>query len=331
MTDTNKPEEKTTEAKRSYCRKTGLIIFILLLLLLASGLVYGYLQWKKIDSQLSQLTNEIKDSDHSASLTNLQNTVNIMQESLQKSQNLSGQQEQLLSEWRAAQSGDMNKWHAAQAEYLIHFANNQLQFAHNIPVAIQLLQQAEKELASAQDPLLLEVRKSIASDLVNLQALPTVDVTAIFLKLNALNDLVDKLPLPAKPLEPEPQNTSESNAGWKSFLSGLNKIVIVRKNDASALPLVLPDEKIFLYQNLHAQLESASWALLNENAAIYAASLARADAWIKQYFVQDAAETKSMLQQLSELQKINIQPPAVSLTNTLQSLNAYQTQTRPKA
>jgi len=77
-------------------------------------------------------------------------------------------------------------------------------------------------------------------------------------------------------------------------------------------------KKIFLYQNLHAQINYAAWGLLHENTAIYAASLAQASNWIKQYFVQDSQTTQFILQQLTELQKINVKPASTTLSNTLQ-------------
>src|SRR5438045_770691 len=93
--------------------------------------------------------------------------------------------------------------------------------------------------------------------------------------------------------------------------------------DSGQLPLILPDEKIFLYQNLHAQLENAMWAVLQQNADIYQSSLKRASAWVQLYFAQDAAQTKIMLQNLEELQKINIQPTSINLAATLQLFDQY--------
>lgn len=320
MTD----EEKPVKTSRSFW--TGICIFISVVtaVVCVTGLAYCYLQVADVDNRFAKIQSELQKPEMSGqqdSIISLQNAVNTMQQSMQKSQELSAQQEKLIAEWRAAQNGDLNKWHVAQAGYLIKMANDQLQYMHNIKLAIQILQQADKELQSSQDAGLLELRKSLATDIANLQALQPVDVTAVFLQLNAINNLVDKLPLPIQPLkQDETQNTvsgqtSKWKAGLDSVWAGLNKIVIIRKNDASALPLVLPEEKIFLYQNLHAQLESASWGLLHDNAEVYTTSLERARGWIAQYFVQDAPETKSLLQQLAELQKINIQAPVMTLSS----------------
>ena len=321
MTESEIKEEPGKKG-RSIWVKIGIFFSTIAIVILVIAYAYAYFELLRLNQQLLQVS---APSNHADALTEMQNKINVLQQSMQKSETLSSQQEQLLSEWKQAQAGDLSQWHVVQAEYLVRMANDQLFFAHQVQTALQLLQAADKELQFSQNPVLLNIRKSIATDLANLQALPSVDVTAIFLRLNAMHDVIDKLPLPIQPLKAEQTSSSHQASTWKaglqSAVDALNKIVIIRKNDASALPLVMPDEKIFLYQNLHAQVDQAAWGLLHENPAIYVSSLARAISWIQQYFVQDAAETKSMLQQLMELQKINVQPASVTLSTTCNCLS----------
>src|SRR5690606_13655219 len=76
--------------------------------------------------------------------------------------------------------------------------------------------------------------------------------------------------------------------------------------------------KTFLYQNLQASLQNAKWAVLHQNNDVFQSSLTTSMNWIKQYFVQDATETTTMLDSLAELQKLDIQPATVDLDATLQ-------------
>jgi len=290
-------DEKPVKTGRSFLAGMSILLAIIAAMVCITGFIYCYLQVVNVDKQFARIHSLLQERELASRQNNLdmQNTINSMQQTLQNA----------------------NAWHVAEAKYLINLANDQVQYTHQYSLAITLLQQADKALESSQDAQLLEVRKSLATDIANLQALSPIDITALFLQLHAMNDLVDKLQLPVQPLQPDtipPVKSADSKSVW----SVLSKIVIVRKNDANALPLVMPDEKIFLYQNLHAQLESASWGLLHENGAVYAASLANAIKWIQQYFVQDAEVTKNMLQQLSTLQKVNIQPALVTVSNTLQ-------------
>jgi uroporphyrin-3 C-methyltransferase len=380
-------EKNQTSTSRSSLGSMCVFFFTLAFIALICGFGYGYFQLSQVNTRLAHMVRDLQTRvvSNESNTHALQKSLTGVQESTQKSQELSKQQEQLMSDWHAAQQGDLNKWHVAEAQHLAKMANDQLQFAHNIPTAVLLLQQAGKELANSQDSAVLDIRKSLATDLSHLQALPQVDATAAFVKLNALNSLVDKLPLPINPLtedKPEsikssnltlpdsndstantsasPANTSNANTStntnasnanastnvnagnastanqtpwWKTGLNsawqGLSKFVVIRKNETGSMPLVMPEEKAFLYQNLHAQLEAAGWGLLHNNAEVYNASLARASAWVGEYFNQEAPETKTMLQGLADLQKLNIQAATstasvtTNLAATLQLFDKY--------
>lgn len=334
MTEQQKPEEQQTNTHKSKGSRLGTLIFIFIIAAVIACFGYGYFELSKVNIQLAKMVTDVQGRTTSGQndIAGLKDSVSSMQQSMQKTQDLSAQQEKIMSDWRAAQQGDLNKWHVAEAQNLTKMANEQLQFMHNSKMAIILLQQADKELQNAQDPAQLEIRKSLAADIANLQALPQVDITAIFMQLHGLNEIIDKLPLPTNPLKSDDQQAQAApvsdqaswwKAGMESAKASLSKIVIVRKYENNALPLVLPEEKVFLYQNLHAQIESAIWGLLHDNHDVYTTSLARAATWTQQYFDQNAQETKTVLETLTELQKINVQPPVASLINTLQLFDSY--------
>ena len=97
-------------------------------------------------------------------------------------------------------------------------------------------------------------------------------MTALYLRLMALNNQLDELPLPTSPLKPDTKQALSATVPtnlpwWKAGLAHtwhvLRQVVVVRYNNSNALPLVLPEEKMFLYQNLHAQMESAMWGVLH--------------------------------------------------------------------
>lgn len=324
-------EQIVTEEKKptSRCRKGAYtIVFLFLLVGVLSFIAFNY--YIKLNKELAEIKSQLNTSQmfsmtSQASLTEMKHT-------LEKSETRFSEQEQMLSEWRAAQNGDVGKWRVAEAQYLIKLADDHLQLSHNQKMAITLLQQAEKTLQNTQDSNLLEIRKAIANDLANLQALPQIDTTSLYLRLSALNEQIDKLPFPASPLAPDeaqniPTPIAKDLPWWKAALEytrqGLNKIVIVRKTGSDNLPLVMPDEKLFLVQNLHVQMESAMWALLQQNAEIYQASLMRATNWVQQYFAQNAQETKSMIENLEEAKKVDIKPISINLANTLQLFDQY--------
>ncbi len=341
MTEQNQIEEKPSNSDNHTPRQTwaniGIFFSTLAIIILICAFVYGYFQLSQVNVGLAQTVAHLEQQsmNQKQDIAAVQTSLNQLQQQAQKWQAMSAQQEQFMTELQSVQKGDLNKWHVSEAQYLVKLADDHLQFSHNIKLAMVLLQTADKRLESMQDENVNELRKSIATDIANLQAVPQVNITSLYLHLVALNNQVEQLPLPLDVLNAEnspPSSTVTTNTTtglpwWKAGLTysweALRKIVIVRHTGSNALPLVMPDEKIFIYQNLHAQMEDAMWGVLHRNAAIYQTSLARVAAWITQYFVPNAPQTKNMLMELGELQKENIQPVTLNLSNTLQLFDQY--------
>lgn len=335
MTDQPVSEEKTPDKQRTGFGGIAIFFFMIILIVIVCGFGYGYFQLSQINTTLAQKVTDLQSrtAGYQADINSLRQSLGDLRQSTQKSQELSSQQEQLMTEWRDAQKGDLDKWHVAEAQYLVKLANDHLQFSHNVKMALVMLQQADHILEPLQDNSLQDVRKAIKTDIDNLQAAPVVDINSLYLQLAALDSQLDAVPLPGTPLTAEnrpaasaalPANAPWWKKGMASSWQALQQIVIVRKyNGSGSLPLVMPEEKNFFYQNLHAQMEGIMWAVLHRNAGIYQASLARTIAWMKQYPVQDAPATKNILQKLDELKQVNIQPPEVNLASTLQLFDNY--------
>lgn len=150
------------------------------------------------------------------------------------------------------------------------------------------------------------------------------DITELFIQLNALNDQLDQLPLPPMPLQQEALPASAADetgmSWWQKGLSrswqALRQIVIVRYNDKKMMPLVMPEDRYFLYQNLHVQMQNAIWGVLHRNPAVYQISLANVEKWVQQYFVQQSPATINVLQALTTLRAVSIEQPMANNTGT---------------
>ncbi len=317
MTD----EQPITEEKKptsSPLSGVKIALFTAMLFILLAFIAIGFI-YSKLMPCISDVQNQLART--ADAITLLKSSLTDVQ---QKQQQNSDDTKQLRAEWNVMQKNDVSKWHLAEAQYLVRLANDRLQFAHNVTLALVLLKRADQVLATDNTANILEIRKALAADMARISALPTINVTSLYLQLVSLNAALDQLPLPTQPLKPENSSTPIVNtanlpwwqAAWQHTLAALSKIVVVRYNQTTTLPLVMPDEKMFLYQNVHAQIENASWALLHRNHIVYQASLQRALTWIQQYFAPDAAETKRVLQQLQALLSVNILPPTVDITAT---------------
>ena len=330
---TDNEELKAVEANEA--RKSGksmfysIFIVMVIVSVLGAGAIISCL--KMIGQQGSMITRLQSDlTENKNEMTNLQNALQDVHAATQNSQTLSAKQEQMIADWKSSQQGNLEKWYVAEAEYLVRLANDHVMFTQNTAMAMTLLQRADQVLAKLNNGNLMPIRKSLATDMASLQETPQVDVTELYLVLNALNTQIDKLPLPAGPLQPSDQEVTTPATNlpwWRAGLSKswdvLKKIVIVRYNSGNLPPLVLPEERGFLYQNLHAQMENAMWAALHGNWRVYQMSITQARNWIAQYFIVDAPATQAMLQRMQGLQNLNVQPPKANLTPTMQLFDAY--------
>ncbi len=325
-------KKKTTDSKRSGWANMGILFSTLAIVILLGAFGYAYFQLAQTNIALAQALTDINTQtvNNQKSVEALQTSVNTLQQDAQKSADLSAKQEQLIADWQAAQKGILIKWYVAEAQYLVKLANDHLMFTHDMTLSLTLLQRAEQVLQNLPNDDLLDIRKSLSADIAKLQSAPSVNTTALYVQLNGLNDIVDQLPLPSSPLKAEEKQKIEtSNTSlpwWKAGLNktwdALGKIVIVR-SEANVQPFVMPEEKIFLYQNLHAQFESTMWSVLHHKPDVYQASLARALSWVQKYFDQSAPATLNMQKQLQELSKINIEPTTITLNDTLQLFDKY--------
>lgn len=323
-------EVKPQNTRQSFAWDKIGILFSMLGVIVSLGLLYYvFNQLMTLNLTQAQRINHLENN-----LTQLQketpSLTKSMNEQLLPLREELGKQNQLLTNLSASHQTSESQWSVQEAASLIKLANDHLQLEENIPLAIKLLQTADQTLSQNPDPKILMIRKAIAVDLASLQSVPQVDVATIYMRVSALNDQVDHL-TPALSLMPaatekqtaEP-NKDQSLPWWKKGLEHswhqLKKIVVVRYMPEQTLPLLMPDQQIYLYQNIHAAFEKALWAVLHKQPVIYQASLQQAATWITKYFTVNAAST-AMLNAIKELQQINLHPP---MTKTLTSVSALQ-------
>lgn len=222
-----------------------------------------------------------------------------------------------------------NTWRVMEAQFYVDLANTKLQFENNIPSAIELLKLADKTIQDLSDPALDGVRRALAQNTATLEAVPAIDVTGIYMRLSAINDQIDQLPLPIQVENNAitPVSTDANEPWWKKGLHEsmtlLGKIVIVRYNTSNTPPLVTPSERDFLFQNVHAAIEKSMWALLHHQPDIYRASLQQAIKWINQFYMANAPVTQSVLTNLDQLEQMNIAPTIPDINASTQAFHDY--------
>ena len=229
-------------------------------------------------------------------------------------------------------------WALAEIEQVLSTASQQLQLAGNLRGALIALQNADARLARTDRPQFIAIRRAIAKDTDNLKSLPSVDLTGIAVRLDALVAQVDQMPLlsDAKPavVAPAPKSklasptNSDTKASddwrtvllerWNSWSSDLwnelRQLVRVRVVGTPEALLLSPGEAFFARENLKLRLLNARLALLSRNDAAFRSDLAEADRALVRYFEIRSRQTQAARELIKQLQEsvLNIEMPTLS-------------------
>ena len=317
----NKVEFEEKQGKRGVKLGTGAIV---LSLIFGGGLTYKMLeQQSEYQTQIAQLQSQL---EHAQSAMK-QELSQVKEETIEKATTVThkaevvlGQQQKSIESLQLAvadvKGRRPNDWLLAEADYLVKLAGRKLFLEHDVESATQLMESADQRIAALNDPSLVGLRKAMANDITKLRVVPLIDRDGLVLRLTALQQQVDKLPL-ANALLPEAaavekQQVSEDIANWQDNLMTSLKdfsenFITFRTRDGNVIPLLSPQQHFYLKENIKAKLETAIKAVYQEQGEIYATSLETADKWAMAFFNQDDNSVKEFNKTLSQLSKQDIQ------------------------
>jgi len=232
---------------------------------------------------------------------------------------------------RGISTGVRDAWLLAEAEYYMQIANAQAQLAGNPNLAALALRLADETLRSIADPGLIEVRRALANELLQLEAVDRPDVEGATLTLASLAAVVGNLPLKSQQLSSEgnegdqapPADLEGTDRAMASLRNAISGIVTVRRTDETARPLMAPEAAYFLRANLSLQLQAARLGLLRGEQAIFQQSLDDALAWLREYYDVDSTPVKSALLTLSEIRNSAFTAAMPDVSGSLRLLREY--------
>lgn len=224
-------------------------------------------------------------------------------------------------------------WRLAEIEYLLITANTRLRLERDRNTALVALQTADEKLRAIGDPTFVPVRQTIALEITQLKAVPDVDITGMALTLGSLARAVDDLPLiDTQPVRTAGPAINSSQEDYKSLDWGdipaaiwddIRGLVVVRRVDKPVEPLLPPAEEWYLRQNLQLKLEQARLSLLRHETTLFHHQLDEAGEWLSAYFDGDNSKVSSLLSQLQELKKTELQPPMPDISDSLRVLREH--------
>lgn len=330
-------EESTPPDIDTLPAKSNGIAMQLALLMAAAALALSVWQWLDsrqraivLEQTLTQRLSEFdgrnrdglvlsKHAEESAAQAEAKTT--LLEQRLQESH---AQQEALQTLYLEL-ANNRDEWTISEVEQLLIIASQQLQLAGNVKPALLALQTADARLQALDKPQVIALRKVIAKDIQRLQALPNVDLPGMSLKLEAVVDAADKLPLASNrhPRANEPTMPDWDTNPWRRLTQeiwqDIRHLVRIERMDQPELPLLAPEQAYFLRENLKLRLLAARIALLQHDDSTYRTDLQLADRWLKRYFDTQDSATRFALETLRQLSSSAI---SIDIPDVSESLNA---------
>ena len=212
------------------------------------------------------------------------------------------------------------EWRLAEVEYLLTVANHRLHLQDDAKGALRLLALSDRVLADLDDYRFHEVRALLAEEQLSLKTFDYADVQGVFLRLEAVKDLLDRLPLRLPEYASDDNDDlstedSQDASLLDAFVDRLGDVVRFRRHHGEAIrPLLAPQEAEYLEQHLRLALERAQLAVLRRDQEIFEISLRTARGWLHRFLDPSRTAVAQAIGELDELQSIDlaVRPPDIS-------------------
>ncbi|HBQ3164620.1 uroporphyrinogen-III C-methyltransferase [Klebsiella variicola subsp. variicola] len=239
---------------------------------------------------------------------------------------LTKQLDELQQKVAVISGSDAKTWLLAQADFLVKLAGRKLWSDQDVTTAAALLKSADASLADMNDPSLIGARRAITDDIATLSAVSQVDYDGMILKVNQLANQIDNLRLADNndddsPMDSDSDELSSSISEWrvnlqKSWQNFMDSFITVRRRDETAVPLLAPNQDIYLRENIRSRLLVAAQAVPRHQEETWKQSLDNVSTWVRAYYDTDDTTTKAFL---DEVDKLSQQSITMTVPETLQS------------
>ena len=177
---------------------------------------------------------------------------------------------------------DRRVWLIAETANLLTIAQHRLGLARDPRQALEALRAADRQLQQLGDPSYQPVRKLLEGEIEALAAFERLDLHGLAQRLGQLAGRVDTLPFAPARLEPASTDTESGFAHevWKD----LRDLIRIRTTTDLRRPLLLPEHKYFLRENLRLMLYGAQVALLHGDNVTLELNMRAALKWLRDYY-----------------------------------------------
>ena len=224
--------------------------------------------------------------------------------------------------------GDLGKgrsdWVLIETEQLLIIANNHLQLAREVNLALAALRAADVQLKNLANPALLSVRKILIEEIGALEAMARTDISGMSLRLGAMAARIERLPLATPTHFSEAPTPANENGGvralpremWKDLLN----LVRIRSHGETHKPLLPPEQQYFARENLRLMLYGAQVALLHGDAATFEQNTTSARQWLSDYYDTGTQVVIAAQDELDTMLKARIKTALPDISRSLVAL-----------
>ncbi len=229
-------------------------------------------------------------------------------------------------------SGGVNDFIISEVAQLLKMANNSALFSSDASSAIKALTLADLQLKELADPGYAIVRRKINEEIASLERVQTVDIAGLTVKLKALAERIPSLKLENEvPVLGEVEIELEKSEGPTSTMGHLKELWAdivrlgsVQRIDQAPKPLLVPEQRYFLNQNIQLQLAKAELGLVQNRPSVYSQSLQEATDWLGEYFDTRDQQVAEVIQQINELKTVSLGQELPNISGSYSELQSIR-------
>jgi uroporphyrin-3 C-methyltransferase len=216
----------------------------------------------------------------------------------------------------------LTAWSLAEADYLIRSAQRAAQFDYDPARAALALELASAAVAPV--PGSGGLRAAIDSASAALEKVRVPDLAALSGQLTQAATVLKTAPL----REPGTVAVESTAAGWRGAAQQvwhqLSEVIVVQRVDAPVQPLLRPQERQYLLQQLGLKLAAADYALRRRDTSALHGELTDLRAWADAYLDGSTPATAQALVALDELAGLELRPALPDFSGLTEQLEALR-------
>ncbi len=215
-----------------------------------------------------------------------------------------------------------------EVSQLLKLANNSAVFSNDKHSAVAALKLADSQLKQLADPRYATVRKKINEEIGVLEQVDTADATSLTATLSSMSKKVPTLPLENEPpVTGSVQIAEKVEASEPSVSSALSEfwadtvnLIKISRVDQPPKPLLEPEQRFFLDQNIQLKLATAEYAVMQKRGEVYKRNIIDSMKWLQEYYDPRSPEVVETIEQLKVLAEENIESELPSVAQSYDEL-----------